>query len=220
MRWYRTGSVIAVLWGWMSCSVVWADVIEGKIVSLNTSGVNLAVYDPQGQAYPNLLQLRVGEPKLLQGLRAYDWVRADVRQAKSGAWDAVSIKKIATPKASASGAPFSAAPQMPGNLSKNLSQALQSPQAQSAVRGGLLGAVTGALSAGASGGKAGKGALVGAGVGAATGLLQYLFNAPAPQAQPAGGAYVIQERPQHPSGRRIIRHYDKDGHLISEEEMR
>jgi hypothetical protein len=192
-----------------------ADVVQGKIQSMNTVGVNLALYNEQGQPYPNLLNLRVGEPKQLANVRTYDWVRADIKQNKKGFWEASSLTKIKTPKVSASGAPF--APVLAP--SANLMDSLKSPQAQNVIRGGLGGAITGAIASGVSGGKAGKGALVGAGVGAVAGLLQNILGAPAPQPT----QQYVQSTPQdYPSSqsRRLIRHYDKDGRLVSEEEIR
>lgn len=203
-----------------SAGPAFADVVQGKIASMNTTGVNLTIYDDQGRAYPNLLPVRVSDPLILKNLRTYDWVSAEVVQSKTGFWQAESIKRIPTPQTSASGAAFSGAPRQPsalGDVSNNLKNALSSPQAKSALRSGLAGAVTGAIASTASGGKMGKGALVGAGVGAVASLLQGIFNAPAPQAITEPAPYFVEERPQHPSGQRIVRFYDKDGHLVSEE---
>lgn len=201
------------------CAAALADVLQGKVASLSPSGVNLAVYNDQGQPYPNLLSVDVADPAALKNIRTYDWVQTEIAQTRTGRWQAKSIKRIPTPQVSASGTPYAAVPQKNAlsDLSSGLKKSLSTPQAQSAIRGSLLGAVTGALSAGASGGKAGKGALIGAGTGAAVGLLQFLFNAPAPQTITEPAPYTIQERPQHVSGTRTIRYYDKDGHLTHEE---
>lgn len=78
----------------------------------------------------------------------------------------------------------------------------------------VVGAGSGAIAAGASGGKAGKGALIGAGttvIGSA--VLDSLMSSPKPQPQyqqvPAGGGQPHKK---------IIRHYDADGKVVSEEE--
>ncbi len=188
-----------------------ADVVQGKIQSMNTAGVNLVLYNDQGQPYPNLLSLRVRNPKELSKVRTYDWVKAEIEQNKNGAWDAKTLTRIKTPQASASGAPFAPTPQP----STNLMDSLKNPQAQNILRGGLGGAITGAIASGISGGKAGKGALIGAGLGAVTGLLQNILGAspPQPYVQTPSGSY-----PQ--PTRHVIRRYDKDGRVISEEEIR
>lgn len=94
------------------------------------------------------------------------------------------------------------------------------------LKQGLLGAATGAIAAEASGGKAGKGALIGAGtnvIGSA--LLDTLTGPSQPQPQPV---YVQQApayspQPSYSSTsqpkKKIIRKYDSDGNVISEEEV-
>lgn len=95
------------------------------------------------------------------------------------------------------------------------------------IKQGLLGAGVGAISASASGGKAGKGALIGAGTNVIGGaLLDSLMSPSQPQQQPV---YVQQQYPQYSnqgyasSGqqphKRIIRKYDSDGNVVSEEEV-
>ncbi len=78
----------------------------------------------------------------------------------------------------------------------------------------VVGAGSGAIAAGASGGKAGKGALIGAGttvIGSA--VLDSLTSSPRPQPQ----------YQQVPTGnqphKKIIRHYNADGKVVSEEEV-
>ncbi len=110
------------------------------------------------------------------------------------------------------------------------------------LKEGLLGAGVGAISASASGGKAGKGALIGAGtnvIGSA--LLDtlttpsqppqpqvvYVQQAPPPQyqqvpSQPSdqNQGYVNQNNPATSQPKKkIIRKYDSNGHVISEEEV-
>ncbi len=105
------------------------------------------------------------------------------------------------------------------------------------LKQGLLGAGVGAISASASGGKAGKGALIGAGTNVIGGaLLDTVFSSgsqPQQQAQPVyyqQPQYVQQQQyPQsysqtgYTSGqapkKKIIRKYDSDGNVISEEEV-
>ena len=111
------------------------------------------------------------------------------------------------------------------------------------LKQGLLGAGTGAIASSASGGNAGKGALIGAGTNVIGGaLLDTLFSGGAsqqprqqqvvyaqqpqeqsqPQAQPV---YYQQAPPQYQQTlntqlkKKIIRRYDSDGHVVSEEEV-
>lgn len=103
------------------------------------------------------------------------------------------------------------------------------------MKNALLGAGVGAISASASGGKAGKGALIGAGTNVIGGaLLDSLTSSPAPAPQPV---YYQQQQPvyqqqqyqqqqyqQYPTSntqpkKKIIRKYDSDGNVISEEEV-
>ncbi len=111
---------------------------------------------------------------------------------------------------------------------------------QKIIKQGLLGAGVGAISASASGGKAGKGALIGAGTNVIGGaLLDTLMPSQPQQQQPvyyqqAPVQYVQQpsynqsynQAPQFNSSssssqpkKKIIRKYDSDGNVISEEEV-
>jgi hypothetical protein len=94
------------------------------------------------------------------------------------------------------------------------------------IKSGLLGAGVGAISASASGGSAGKGALIGAGTNVIGGaLLDSLMSpSPQPQAQPV----YYQQAPQYQQSssssttqpkKKIIRKYDSDGNIVSEEEV-
>jgi hypothetical protein len=95
------------------------------------------------------------------------------------------------------------------------------------VKNALLGAGVGAISASASGGKAGKGALIGAGtnvIGSA--LLDSFMGGSQPQPQPQPVYYQQPVYQQQPTGysstqpqKRIIRRYDSDGNVVSEEEV-
>ena len=109
------------------------------------------------------------------------------------------------------------------------------------IKNGLLGAGVGAISAGASGGSAGKGALIGAGTNVIGGaLLDSLFSSPPPQQQqvqyvqapPQQAQYVQQQDQGYQGGnqgnvgksssqpkKHIYRKYDKDGNIVSEEEV-
>ena len=85
------------------------------------------------------------------------------------------------------------------------------------IRQGLLGAATGAIAAETSGGKAGTGALVGAGTNILGGALFDVLTAPQSQPQQTQYApYVNQWNQQNPNAR-IIRKYDSNGNVISEE---
>lgn len=93
------------------------------------------------------------------------------------------------------------------------------------LKQGLLGAATGAISAEASGGKAGTGALVGAGTSVIGGALLDSLTEPSQPAPPP--AYYppqqpqpyYQPQPQQQPQKRIIRKYDAEGNIISEEEI-
>lgn len=100
------------------------------------------------------------------------------------------------------------------------------------LKQGLLGAGTGAIAASASGGNAGKGALIGAGTNVIGGALLDMLSGPSQsqsQAQPvyvqqAPQQYQYQQQPQQSYGssqpkKKIIRKYDSDGNVISEEEI-
>lgn len=97
---------------------------------------------------------------------------------------------------------------------------------------GLLGAGTGAIAASASGGKAGTGALVGAGTNVIGGaLLDYLTTPSQPQQPVYYQQQPQQQQPQSYYGspqqktttttpkKKIIRKYDAEGNVISEEEV-
>ncbi len=93
------------------------------------------------------------------------------------------------------------------------------------IKQGLLGAGVGAISASASGGSAGKGALIGAGTNVIGGaLLDSLMSSPQPQQQPV---YYSQPAPTYQQSayssnqpkKKIIRKYDSDGNVVSEEEI-
>lgn len=86
------------------------------------------------------------------------------------------------------------------------------------LRQGLLGAGVGAISAEASGGKAGTGALVGAGTNVIGGaLLDTLFT----PSNTAPRYYSAPVNYSQSSGlhKKIVRHFDAAGNLISEEEF-
>lgn len=103
------------------------------------------------------------------------------------------------------------------------------------IKQGLLGAGVGAISASASGGKAGKGALIGAGTNVIGGALLDTLMSPSSQSQPQPvyvqqPVYSYQQQPapsyqQAPAyttsqpKKKIVRKFDKDGNVISEEEV-
>lgn len=92
------------------------------------------------------------------------------------------------------------------------------------IKSGLLGAGTGAIAASASGGDAGKGALIGAGTNVIGGALLDTLTAPSqPRPQPVyyqqQPAYYQQSSTTTQPKKKIIRKYDSDGKVISEEEV-
>ena len=99
---------------------------------------------------------------------------------------------------------------------------------QKIIKSGLLGAGVGAISASASGGSAGKGALIGAGTNVIGGaLLDSLMSPSQPQPQPVyyqqapmqQQSYSNQGYTTSQPKKKIIRKYDNDGNVISEEEV-
>ncbi len=119
-------------------------------------------------------------------------------------------------------------------------RAPQEDPSKKIIKQGLLGAGVGAISASASGGNAGKGALIGAGTNVIGGaLFDTLLSPSQPQQQPV----YVQQQPvyqqpvyqqQQPTyqqsysqqtstssqpKKKIIRKYDKDGNVVSEEEI-
>ncbi len=86
------------------------------------------------------------------------------------------------------------------------------------IKQGLLGAATGAIAAEASGGKAGTGALIGAGTNIIGGALFDVLTTPQQQPQQVQYApYVTQWNQQNPNTNRIVRKFDSNGNVISEE---
>ncbi|MFA5142963.1 MAG: hypothetical protein WC522_02180 [Candidatus Omnitrophota bacterium] len=116
----------------------------------------------------------------------------------------------------------------------------QESSTQKVLKQGLLGAGTGAIAAGASGGNAGQGALIGAGTGVIGGALLDAITTPSQpkrvyrrkasqparqtqaQYQPPAQQQNIQvQEEQVPEGgkKKIVKHYDATGKLVSEEEI-
>ena len=111
----------------------------------------------------------------------------------------------------------------------------QESSSQKILKQGLIGAGTGAIAAGASGGDAGKGALIGAGTSVIGNALLDTLTQPSSQRRgrvyrriPPQQSTVVQQstsvQPQEeitPEGTRkkIIRKYDENGKVVSEEEI-
>ncbi|OIO36860.1 MAG: hypothetical protein AUJ72_05565 [Candidatus Omnitrophica bacterium CG1_02_46_14] len=99
------------------------------------------------------------------------------------------------------------------------------------LKQGLLGAGVGAISASASGGSAGKGALIGAGTNVIGGALLDTLMSPSQPQQPQPVYYQQASQPQYQyqqqsqpistnqPHKKIIRKYDSDGNVVSEEEV-
>ena len=110
----------------------------------------------------------------------------------------------------------------------------QESGASKVIKQGLLGAGTGALASGMSGGSAGKGALIGAGTNVIGGALLDMMTQPSPQPRRVYRKPPAKQQPQ-PSARiaqpgddtgvpgtsqkKIIRKYDDNGKVVSEEEI-
>jgi hypothetical protein len=92
--------------------------------------------------------------------------------------------------------------------------------AEYAMGGGIIPAAgVGAFSAGASGGKAGTGALIGAGTNIIGGaLLDTLLAPQQPAAQYYSGYSGYSAAPAATAHKKIVRHYDANGKIVSEEE--
>ena len=108
------------------------------------------------------------------------------------------------------------------------SQPPQENANQKIIKQGLLGAGVGAISASASGGKAGKGALIGAGTNVIGGALLDTLMTPSQQQQQQVYYQQVPVQQQSYSNqgyttsqpkKKIIRKYDNDGNVISEEEV-
>lgn len=147
-----------------------AESLEGRVARVYPQAIDLVVYDPNGQPYPNALTLKVtpytrfSGVTSLNGLRSNDAVGVAVHQEESRVWTADEVTR------------FSQVNARPAT--QNPPPTLRDVLGNPVVKGALTGAASGALASGLSGGKAGKGALVGAGVGAAAGLLEGLFSQP------------------------------------------
>jgi hypothetical protein len=100
-------------------------------------------------------------------------------------------------------------------------QSAQAEQNKKILKQAVLGAATGAIAAEASGGKAGTGALVGAGTNVLGGALFDMLTAPQPQqtAPPQYAPYVDQWRQENQGKKKIVRKYDSNGNVVSEEEV-
>lgn len=158
-------------------AAAYAEVLEGRVLKVYPSAIDLTVYDAGGRPYPNSLPIQVNSKTKLSGvssirsLKANDAVGVTVHQTESRAWIADQVTRFQQ---------VNAAP-----ATRKTPPTLRDVLGNPVARGALTGAATGAIASGASGGKAGKGALIGAGVGAAAGLLEGLFNQPAKPASPS-----------------------------------
>src|SRR3989338_8685321 len=86
------------------------------------------------------------------------------------------------------------------------------------IKQGILGAATGAIAAEASGGKAGTGALIGAGTNVLGGALLDALTTPSSQPQQVQYVpYVNQWNQQNPGNNRVVRKFDSNGNVVSEE---
>ncbi len=99
-------------------------------------------------------------------------------------------------------------------------QLAQQAKMKEILKQGALGAATGAIAAEASGGKAGKGALIGAGTNVAGNLIYDVLTRPQ-TAAPSSQSYHAPATNFSPnnSQTKVIRKYDDQGRIISEEEI-
>jgi hypothetical protein len=157
--------------------------------------------------------------------------------AGTGAIGGILLDAITTPSSSSR----RAAPQTQddyyydGQSDEYYEEPAQESGTQKTLKQGLLGAGTGAIAAGTSGGNAGTGALIGAGTGVIGGALLdaitqpsqpkrvYRRKMPFQQVQPQAQQQNIrvQEEQVGPEGskKKIVKHYDTAGKLVSEEEI-
>lgn len=108
----------------------------------------------------------------------------------------------------------------PQPTSYSYASAPQTDYNRTIIRQGLLGAGVGAISAGSSGGKAGTGALIGAGTNIIGGALLDTLLAPSQQQSPVyyPSSRVVQPAYGISGNKKIVRHFDASGKLVSEEE--
>lgn len=164
--------------------------------------------------------------------------------AGTGAIGGALLDAITTPSASSSSGARRAAPrqvQYYDDQDEYVGQEYyeeEPPQesgASKVIKQGLLGAGTGAIASGVSGGSAGKGALIGAGAGVIGGALLDMITQPSQPKRVYRKAPVRQQpqasvRVQQPgddaeytgtgtSRKKIVRKYDDNGKVISEEEI-
>ena len=157
------------------------------------------------------------------------------------------LDAITAPSASSSSSRRSAAPQQaqyyddqdnPDNGQEYYEE--EPPQESTGskvIKNGLLGAGTGAIASGMSGGNAGKGALIGAGTGAIGGVLLDMMTQPSQPKRVYRKAAPVRQQPQQvvrvkqpgddesaaaPTGtshKKVVRKYDDNGKVVSEEEI-
>ncbi|HTL70971.1 MAG TPA: hypothetical protein VL404_06740 [Candidatus Eisenbacteria bacterium] len=100
----------------------------------------------------------------------------------------------------------------------------QQEQNKKIIKQAVLGAATGAIASEASGGKAGKGALIGAGTNVLGSALFDILTTPQTQNQqvtqnPQYAPYVTQWNQENQAKKKIIRKFDSNGNVVSEEEV-
>lgn len=158
--------------------------------------------------------------------------------AGTGVIGSVLLDAITTPSSSRRRAPPQAQSQDEYYTDEPVDEYYEEPAPQQSgssqiLKQGLLGAGTGAIASGASGGNAGQGALIGAGTGIIGSALLDTITQPAPQrrvyrrvAKPrvqtqARQTVQVQEQAATPEeGRKkIVKKYDANGKLVSEEEV-
>lgn len=153
--------------------------------------------------------------------------------------DAMTAPPAASSRSSSRRAPAAPQPQYYddeedyGNEQEYYEEPPQESGASKVIKQGLLGAGTGALASGMSGGSAGKGALIGAGTNVIGGALLDMMTQPSqpkrvyrkPPARQQPPAAVRVQQPGDgavgtgTSQKKIIRKYDDNGKVVSEEEI-
>jgi len=157
--------------------------------------------------------------------------------AGTGVIGSVLLDALTTPSGSSRRASARAQDYYEDDSDEYYEEPAQESSTQKVLKQGLLGAGTGAIASGASGGNAGTGALIGAGTGIIGGALLDAITQPSQPKKVYRKKKPVQQyqtqvvqQPQNiqvqeeqvgaeGSKKKIVKHYDASGKLVSEEEI-